>query len=155
MGADDYVEMPCDLNELLARAWAIIRRSGGGWSVTTPAPPASYSLFLNPATLEVFLGQRRINLTSIETRMLHALVENRTTIVSTHTLFEKIWGQQNIDFHSRVKKCIQRLRKKLGDDPSRPTWIANIHGIGYRFIGPTREGSQPELAYSIAGGQSR
>jgi two-component system KDP operon response regulator KdpE len=146
MGADEYVKMPCDLNELLARAWAVVRRSGGGLSVTTTSPPGSCSLFLNSATLEVFLGQQKINLTRVENRMLRALVENRTAVVPTHTLFEQIWGQQDIDFHSRVKKCIQRLRKKLGDDASQPTWIANIHGIGYRFIGPTGEGQQPEMA---------
>lgn len=154
MGADEYVEMPCDLNELQARAWAIVRRSGGGWSLITPSTPISSSLFLNPATLEVFLGQRKINLTRIETRVLYALVKNRTTIVPTHSLFEQIWGKQDIDFHSRVKKCIQRLRKKLGDDAAQPTWIANIHGIGYRFIGPTSDDPQPELAPLMAGGQS-
>jgi two-component system KDP operon response regulator KdpE len=153
LGADDYVEMPCDLNELLARAWALIRRSGGGWSVASPSLPSRCGLFLNPATLEVFLGQRKVNLTTIETRMLHALVRNRTTIVPAHALFEQIWGQQDIDFHSRVKKCIQRLRRKLGDDALQPTWIANIHGIGYRFIGPTRENPHPDLAHSILGGQ--
>jgi len=155
MGADDYVGMPCDLTELLARAWALMRRSGGGWSVASSSPISNRSLFLNPATLEVFLGQQKINLTTIETRVLQALVNNRTTIMPTHTLIEQAWGQQDIDSNSRVKKCIQRLRKKLGDDASEPTWIASIHGVGYRFIGPARESPQPTLEYSMPGAMSR
>jgi two-component system KDP operon response regulator KdpE len=155
MGADDYVAMPCDLTEILARAWALIRRSGGGWSVISPSLIAGGSLFLNPATLEVFLGQRRINLTPIETQVLHALVQNRATIMPTRALIKQIWGKETIDSTSRVKKCIQRLRKKLGDDAATPTWIANIHGVGYRFIGPASDSPQPHLANSTFGGQSR
>jgi len=154
-GADDYVGVPCDLTELLARAWALIRRSGGGWTLSSPSTISSDSLYLNPATLEVFLGPQRINLTTIETRLLHALIKNRTMIVPTHDLIEQIWGQQVIDSNSRVKKCIQRLRKKLGDDASTPTWIANIHGVGYRFIGTASEIPQPELDPSISDGLSR
>ena len=47
-----------------------------------------------------------------------------------------LWGEQT-DSYGLIKKYVQRLRQKLGDDAREPYWIASVHGVGYRFIGPT------------------
>lgn len=137
MGADDYVPLPCDLTELMVRIWALIRRSGmkpsepEGTGILTCGP-----LSINPATYEVFLDEQRIILTSTEFRLLHLLLRNRGTVVGRNTLERSLWGDKT-DSYGLVKKYIQRLRSKLGDNARRPTWIASIHGVGYRFIGPS------------------
>jgi len=136
MGADDYVQLPCDLTELMVRIWALLRRSG-----MTPTEPDSGGpltcgpLSINPSTYEVFLDDRRIVLTSTEFRLLHLLVRNKGTVVGRNTLERSLWGDKT-DSYGLVKKYIQRLRSKLGDNARQPIWIASIHGVGYRFIGP-------------------
>jgi DNA-binding response OmpR family regulator len=68
--------------------------------------------------------------------LLHLLVKNWGIVVSRQTLERTLWRDQ-IDSYDLVKKYIQRLRQKLGDDAREPFWIASVHGVGYRFIGPT------------------
>jgi len=74
-------------------------------------------------------------LTSTEFRLLHLLVKNRGTVVAHQTLERALWGGY-MDSSKLVKKYVQRLRRKLGDHAREPVWIASVHGVGYRFIGP-------------------
>ena len=137
LGADDYVRWPCDSTEVVARISAILRRSGPGPNGRENGNPIhSGRLFINPATYEVFLEGRRLTLTSTEFRLLHLLVEHRSAVVTHQALEEGLWGSQ-ADGYGLVKKYVQRLRRKLEDDAREPRWIASIHGIGYRFIGPS------------------
>ena len=135
-GADDYVRLPCDLTELTTRIWALMRRSGGTTSYESESPMVSGRLLVNPASYESFLGGQRLALTTTEFRLLHLLVKNWGIVVTRQTLERTLWGDQ-VDSYGLVKKYIQRLRQKLGDDAREPFWIASVHGVGYRFIGPT------------------
>jgi two-component system, OmpR family, KDP operon response regulator KdpE len=136
LGADDYVRLPCDLTELTARIWALLRRAGCGGSYESASPLISGRLLINPASFEAFLGGERLALTSTEFRLLHLMVKNWGIVVSRATLERTLWGDQ-VDSYGLVKKYVQRLRHKLHDDAREPFWIASVHGVGYRFIGPT------------------
>ena len=136
MGADDYVRLPCDLTELTTRIWALLRRVGAGISYESESPMQSGRLLVNPATYEAFLGDQRVTLTSTEFRLLYLLVKNWGIVLARQTLERTLWGEQ-VDSSGLVKKYVQRLRHKLGDDAREPFWIASVHGVGYRFIGPT------------------
>lgn len=136
IGADDYVRQPCDLTELTARIWALLRRSGMATSYESESPLVSGRLMVNPATYEAFLGGLRLSLTTTEFRLLYLMVKNWGIVVSRATLERTLWGDQ-VDSYGLVKKYVQRLRHKLGDDAREPFWIASVHGVGYRFIGPT------------------
>lgn len=136
VGADDYVRVPCDLTELTARIWALLRRSGMGTSYESESPVVSGRLLVNPATYEAFLGGQRLTLTTTEFRLLYLLAKNWGIVVSRATLERTLWGE-HVDSYGLVKKYVQRLRHKLGDDAKEPFWIASVHGVGYRFIGPT------------------
>ncbi|HZA22178.1 MAG TPA: response regulator transcription factor [Dehalococcoidia bacterium] len=136
IGADDYVRLPCDLVELTARIWALLRRAGMGTSYESESPVVSGRLLVNPATYEAFVGGQRLTLTTTEFRLLYLLVKSWGIVVSRATLERTLWGDQ-VDSYGLVKKYIQRLRHKLGDDAREPFWIASVHGVGYRFIGPT------------------
>jgi DNA-binding response OmpR family regulator len=136
LGADDYVRLPCDLTELTARVWALLRRSGATVAHEAESPLLSGRLLVNPATYEAFLGPERLALTTTEFRLLHLLVKNWGMVVGRQTLERTLWGEQT-DSYGLVKRYIQRLRSKLKDDAREPYWIASVHGVGYRFIGPT------------------
>ena len=141
LGADDYVRLPCDLTEIMVRIWALLRRMGIRPTNESEGPISSGSLFINPATYEVFLEEQRKTLTSTEFRLLHLLVKNRGTVVAHRTLERALWGE-HVDSGRLVKKYVQRLRKKLEDNAREPSWIASVHGVGYRFIGPATSGQE-------------
>ena len=140
LGADDYVRMPCDLTEMMARVWALLRRAGANERQEEEKPLRSGALLLNPTTYEVYLGDRRVVLTSTEFRLLHLLLKNRGIVVSHQTLGHTIWGDE-VDSSGLVKKYVQRVRRKLGDGAQEPRWIVSIHGTGYRFVGPADNAS--------------
>jgi DNA-binding response OmpR family regulator len=148
LGADDYVRLPCDLTEIMVRIGALLRRVGIHPSADSEGPLSSGRLLINPANYEVFLGDQRISLTSTEFRLLHLLVKNRGTVVAHQTLERALWGEQ-VDSSRLVKKYVQRLRQKLEDDAREPCWVASVHGVGYRFIGPPPSASDNgELLYA-------
>ena len=135
LGADDYVRLPCDLTELTTRIWALMRRAGATVTYEAENPLTSGHLMVNPATYEAFLSGRRLTLTTTEFRMLFLLIKNWGIVLSRQTLERTLWDERE-DSYGLVKKYVQRLRQKLGDDAREPFWIANVHGVGYRFIGP-------------------
>ncbi|MFQ6027546.1 MAG: response regulator transcription factor [Dehalococcoidia bacterium] len=91
-GADDYVRLPCDLTELTARIWALLRRAGVAVSYDGGSPMQCGRLYLNPATYEVYLGPGRVILTSTEFRLLCLLVKNWGIVVSHQALERALWG---------------------------------------------------------------
>ena len=141
LGADDYVRLPCDMTEMMARVWALLRRVGAIARQEEERPLRSGDLLVNPTTYEVFLGDRRVVLTSTEFRVLHLLVKNRGIVLSHQTLGSTLWGE-DVDNSGLVKKYVQRVRRKLGDSLQEPRWIVSIHGTGYRFVGPTSDSQE-------------
>ncbi len=139
-GADDYVRLPCDLTEVMTRIWALIRRAELQTPIQAPSdevegPLLSGPLSLYPDTYEAFLADNLLPLTTMEFRVLHFLMKNRDVVVPHQTMERALWnGRMNSSKIAR--KYVQRLRGKLDDDPGEPRWIASVHGVGYRFIGP-------------------
>jgi two-component system, OmpR family, response regulator len=123
-GADDYMSKPFQIEEVLARLRALIRRSGGlaareiRWG----------SLVLDPGTTRVTKGGEPIRLTSHEFRVLSYLMHQRDRVVSQAELTDHIYAQ-NFDRESNtVEVFIARLRRKLG-----ATAIETVRGLGYRM----------------------
>ena len=111
----------------------------------------SGTLFLKPATFELSQDNRTVPVTSSELKLLHILMKNHGSIV-THEMLGRTIGAEHVDSAQLVKKHVQRLRQKIGDAAEKPFWIANVHGVGYRFIGPRPEVLQvDEPAMSPAG----
>lgn len=137
-GADEYVRLPCDLTELMLRSWALLRRSYQAHRNAEP-PLTLPRLTISPETCEAFLPDRRIKLTLTEFRLLYVLVANRGRVVP-HRTIEQAICQADVNGSGTVRKYIQRLRKKLGDDPRAPRWVSSVRGVGYRFLEEDSEG---------------
>jgi len=136
VGADDYVPLPCDLTEIMIRIWALVRRAELQTSSDeVEGPLRSGPLSLDPTTSEVSLSDKPLPLTTTEFRLLHFLMKNRGAVVAHQTMVRALWSGR-MDSSEIAKKYVQRLRGKLADDPKEPHWIASVHGVGYRFIGP-------------------
>ena len=137
LGADDYISMPCNLMIVMARVVALIRRVGLSRQRSDEGPIHCGDLVINPATYEVFLGSTRLVLTPTEFKLLHLLATNRHTTLTQGFIQRVIWSDDR-ETGDTMKKYIQRLRRKLGDDARNPTWIKTVHGVGYRFSAPSQ-----------------
>ena len=132
VGADDFVTKPCPPRVLAARVRAHIRRTA-----TVQSLREGKVWHFGPYELDAeasFLTKsgKTINLSPREFSLLSTLVENAGKSITPEELYDKVWGQNYGDV-SAVGVYIQRLRRKLEDDPVTPKYIQTQYGLGYRF----------------------
>jgi two-component system OmpR family response regulator len=125
-GADDYVSKPFQMEEVLARLRALIRRSAGQASSTLQAGRVT----LDARLARVTLDDVPVKLTSHEFRVLAYLMHHRERVVSQAELTEHIYAQSFDRDSNTVEVFIARLRRKLG-----PSFIETVRGLGYRVVG--------------------
>lgn len=135
-GADEYIAKPFSPIGLLARVKALLRRAQGVSFTPEHVVSLSGGLSINFTTHEVFLSGKRVKLTPIEYRLLSELVRNEGSVLTHHSLLDKVWGSEYVSDFSFTKRYIHHLRKKLGDDADHPRMILTERGVGYRFITP-------------------
>lgn len=121
-GADDYLVKPFDLEELVARIHALLRRQAGRAETTI----RHGALSLTPTTHEAMLGDQPLSLSAREYSLLEALLERPGAVLSVSQLEEKIYGWDDEIGSNTVEVYIHSLRKKLGSD-----FIRNVRGVGY------------------------
>ncbi len=146
-GADDYLPKPFELDELLARVRALLRR--GGAVTDTNASLEAGDLVVDLARRTVHRGERRVDLTKTEFDILALLVRNVDIVLSRSQIYEEIWGY---DFESSSKSLdvhVGYLRRKLEEDGS-PRIVHTVRGIGF-VIRPTTHDAG-EAAMSEASG---
>lgn len=134
-GADDYIGMPCSMMVLMARVVALLRRVGLTKRESVDSPIRCGELMIDPANYEVFLGTKRVVLTPTEFKLLYLLGKNRHMTLSQDFIRRGVWSDDS-QAGDTLKKYVQRLRRKLGDDARNPKWIKTVHGLGYRLTTP-------------------
>jgi two-component system response regulator RegX3 len=138
VGADDYVTKPYRLRELVARMRAVMRRTPTeGASVTSAEAIEVGDVALDPERHEVRIRGEEIALPLKEFELLELLLDNAGRVLTRDTLIDRVWGPHYVGDTKTLDVHIKRLRTKLEDDPSHPTRITTIRGLGYRYERPT------------------
>lgn len=127
LGADDYVTKPFSPLELRARIKAQLRRFQNSHSSSY----AFSSLLVNLDRMEVLDGNRPIELTALEFKLLTALIQNAGRVLSREQILNLVWRSNAVVTDRVIDTHIANLRKKL--DPSGSKHITSIRGMGYRF----------------------
>ncbi|MBW4446916.1 MAG: response regulator transcription factor [Hassallia sp. WJT32-NPBG1] len=128
-GADDYVVKPFDLQELLARIRALLRRG----SSTSPPILTWGKLLLNPSTYEVTYLDVPLQLTPKEFSLLELLLRNGRRVLSRAVIIDSLWKSESSPEEDTVKAHIKSLRQKLRTVAAPEDFIETVHGLGYRL----------------------
>ena len=131
-GADGYVTKPFDVNELLARIRATLRRA--------PASALGESKVLQLDGLEIRFHDRQVRLNGRVTRLtpteldlLHYFVTHANSVLPHDKILQAVWGPDYGDEVEYLRVFVNQLRKKIEPDPSRPRFILTEPWLGYRF----------------------
>ncbi len=127
-GADDYVIKPFDLDELLARIRALLRRGS-----SIPLPVLEWgSLRLDPSSCEVTYNEKLLHLTSKEYAIVELLLRNTHRIFSQSALLDHLWSFDEPPTENTVRAHIKSLRQKF-KKAGAPELIETVYGLGYRL----------------------
>ena len=130
-GADDYIVKPFSPTELVARIRAALRRRAD------PVPFVFRELAVDYDRRRVSVAGREVELTATEFGLLRVLSLGAGRVATYDALLRQVWhGRSHAGGPKLVRAFVKRLRDKLGDDASRPTYIVTERGVGYRFARP-------------------
>src|SRR5207302_3191121 len=135
VGADDYVSKPFRLRELVARMRAALRRAPRDEEEAIAATEVLKvgEVRLDPGRHEVMVRSSDVTLPLKEFELLELLLSNAGRVLTRDTLIDRIWGPHYVGDTKPRDVHIKRLRAKIEEDPSNPTLITTIRGLGYRF----------------------
>jgi two-component system KDP operon response regulator KdpE len=136
-GADDYVTKPFDMEELLARLRAALRRA----TPTTEEPVLETDDFtVDLSAKKVTSAAGEIRLTPTEWHLVEVLVRNAGKLVTARHLLREVWGPQYEDETGYIRVHLAHVRRKLEPNPSQPRYFVTEPGMGYRFETGDRSG---------------
>ena len=132
VGADDYITKPFEMAELVARARAAVRRASA-----EPEEPVLNrgELEIDPGGFTVRRGDRELDLTATEFKLLLELARRPGQVFTRELLLDRVWNYDYLGDSRLVDVAVQRLRSKVEDDPKQPQIIKTVRGVGYRLDG--------------------
>jgi two-component system response regulator RegX3 len=141
VGADDYVTKPYRLRELVARIRAVLRRTPLDGAVDAVSGDATEvgDVSVDPERHEVVIRGDQVQLPLKEFELLGLLLENAGRVLTRETLIDRVWGPDYVGDTKTLDVHVKRLRGKVETDPSNPTRIVTIRGLGYKYERPKAE----------------
>ena len=143
LGADDYVTKPFSNRELIARVKANLRRQHVAPSEPDEEKVANEivlgSLIIHEDAYVVSKRGEEIELTHREFELLHYLAKHIGQVITREHLLQTVWGYDYFGDVRTVDVTVRRLREKIEDTPSHPTWIMTRRGVGYYIKTPEQE----------------
>jgi len=130
LGADDYVVKPFSSRELTARIRAIMRR---GRAQDQKSPIEIGALRLDPSSRTLSKDDEPVELAAREFDLLHLLMANAGEVLRRERIMDDVWDPHWFGPTKTLDVHISWHRKKIEDDPSHPTYITTIRGVGFRF----------------------
>jgi DNA-binding response OmpR family regulator len=137
-GADDYVVKPFGKQELVARVQALLRRVSRGGRAAEQDSYGDGFLTIDWGQHKVLVGEREVQLTPLEFRLLSTFVRNPRQVLSREQLLELVWGDAYGVGGDQVKLYIGYLRRKLAPDAPDEVPIETVRGFGYRYTAPAK-----------------
>ena len=132
IGGDDYITKPFKLAVLLSKIGAILRRSNDFSESENIL--CSNGITIDLPSGKAYKGEKTLDLTAGEYRLLRFFMENKNIILSGETILAKLWDcNENFVDTNTLTVYIRRLRTKIEDNPSKPEKILTIRGMGYKW----------------------
>jgi len=133
LGADDYITKPFSMRELVARVRMVLRRAAPQGELGEDDVFRARDVQVDRARHIVTVGDREVSLTPQEFSLLECLVRNAGRVLSRDALLRQAWEENEYIDPRTVDVHVRWLRRKLEEDPSNPTRILTVRGVGYRF----------------------
>ncbi|MEO8525718.1 MAG: two-component system response regulator KdpE [Caldimonas sp.] len=133
-GADDYIEKPFGVSELLARVRANMRRHRSARGGDAASTVALGDVEIDRAARIVRKAGVEVHLTPIEYRLFGVLVANAGRVLTHRHLLREVWGPSHVEHNHYLRVFMGSLRHKLEDDPAQPKMLVTETGVGYRLI---------------------
>ena len=133
LGADDYVTKPFSTRELVARIRAVLRRAPVPISSDDDAPVEASGVRVDRGRHEVRVDDRIVELPPKEFELLAVLVESAGRVLTRGQLIREVWGSDYVGDTKTLDVHVRRLRGRIEDDPTNPSRIQTVRGVGYRF----------------------
>jgi DNA-binding response OmpR family regulator len=134
LGADDYITKPFDIDILLARIKAVLRRTENKTAEPAGEPIIIGDLVIDQAAHTVMLGGKEVELAPREFDLLTALAQEAGRVLSVDELLGRVWGAEYMGEPQVVYVHIRWLREKLEQNPQKPKRIITVRGVGYKLV---------------------
>ena len=132
-GADDYLVKPFDIQELLVRIRALLRRNAPVGNTSTNETLSLGEIKLFPESLETSIKGQIIKLTPTEFEILYCLMQYANKAVSLTTLLNEVWGYDEDEDVRMVRVHVGGLRQKIETNPKHPEFLHTVTGVGYKL----------------------
>ncbi len=126
-GGDDYITKPYNMNELLLRVKALLKRTKSASS----GKMTYKRILLDLDTREVYINDKKVKLSKLEFNLLHFFIEHKNRVINRDEILENVWRDKDFKQDKTVNVAINRLKKRI--ELKNESYITAVRGVGYKF----------------------